>query len=237
MELMTSGSLVISATKTLEGAQGVGKLLDRTHARVRRNPLRDLGDGAVRNPRGLSEDYVVPLGFVQAPHHVVEERFLISFHTPNNIRFRTETQCPQRDGPIVDTPCMAKARDIAARNLARLMENSHLDTLEKVAAKAKIGYGTVRRVKTGEASTTLDNLEAIAHAFGLSLVEFLQDWDATPQQRAGLAVVQMLSDLPEDDRQQVVAYVTMRADMHATRNAAAAKGKADDIRKPRRKSE
>lgn len=50
----------------------------------------------------------------------------------------------------------------------------HLDTLKKVAAKSGVGYGTVQRASRAEAAVTIDNIEAIAAAFGLTLDQFLK---------------------------------------------------------------
>lgn len=58
------------------------------------------------------------------------------------------------------------ASEIISSNLAKWMkDNPSLDTLKKVAAKAGVGYGTVRRAKNGDGNTTIENLESIAAAF------------------------------------------------------------------------
>jgi transcriptional regulator with XRE-family HTH domain len=124
-------------------------------------------------------------------------------------------QWPHVDYPNEDNLRMGKARETAARNLARLMESSRLDTLQKVADKSGVGYGTVRRVKLADVSVTIDNLEAIAAAFGLSLVEFLADADATPVERTCRDVAHMLAALPEADRAQIVTYVTLRTELRS----------------------
>jgi hypothetical protein len=40
-----------------------------------------------------------------------------------------------------------------------------LGTIKKVATKAQVGFGTVRRAKNGDGNTTVQNLDAIAKAF------------------------------------------------------------------------
>ena len=56
---------------------------------------------------------------------------------------------------------------VIADNLGTWMAaNPSLSTIEKVAAKSHVGFGTVRRTRNGEGNTTIQNLDAIAKAFG-----------------------------------------------------------------------
>ena len=58
---------------------------------------------------------------------------------------------------------------IVAENVTRLMSQSlTLNTIAAVAAKAGIGTGTVDRIKKGQMSTTIDKIEQLANAFGVS---------------------------------------------------------------------
>lgn len=59
---------------------------------------------------------------------------------------------------------------IVAQNLSRLMSQSQtLDTVKKVSARSGVGFGTVRRAKNGDGNITVDNLSAIAKAFGVDI--------------------------------------------------------------------
>lgn len=65
--------------------------------------------------------------------------------------------------------------DHIAGNLSAWMdETPNLATLKKVAAKAGVGFGTVRRARNGDGNTTIKNLTAIAKAFGRSIEELLR---------------------------------------------------------------
>lgn len=69
-----------------------------------------------------------------------------------------------------------------AANLGAWMEaSSNLDTLKKVAARAGVGFGTVRRARNGDGNTTIKNLTAIARAFGRSIEDLLRapDYDTS----------------------------------------------------------
>lgn len=69
------------------------------------------------------------------------------------------------DLTIRNNPNMDIAK-IIGTNLAALMEgNEALDTCKKVAAKSKVGFGTVQRAKNGDANITVEKLTAIAQAF------------------------------------------------------------------------
>lgn len=66
---------------------------------------------------------------------------------------------------------------LLAANLTRLMEGSQgLRTIDQVAKRSGIGRGTVDRVKKGEVSTTLDKVEALADAFGVSPAALLSTY-------------------------------------------------------------
>ena len=56
---------------------------------------------------------------------------------------------------------------IIAMNLVQWMAPpSKLDTLKKVAARSGVGFGTVQRTRNAEGNITVQNLIAIAQAFG-----------------------------------------------------------------------
>jgi len=67
-----------------------------------------------------------------------------------------------------------KLSEILAENLTKLMaENEYLDTLVKLAEKSGLGYGTVERVKKATVATSIDNVEAIARAFNVTVAALL----------------------------------------------------------------
>lgn len=54
-----------------------------------------------------------------------------------------------------------------AENLSTWMKNHPgLDTIKKLSSKSGVGFGTVRRARNGDGNITVQNLEAIASAFG-----------------------------------------------------------------------
>jgi transcriptional regulator with XRE-family HTH domain len=56
---------------------------------------------------------------------------------------------------------------IIAINLTEWMATTpNLDTLKKVALRSGIGFGTVQRTRNGDGNITVQNLVAIAQAFG-----------------------------------------------------------------------
>lgn len=107
------------------------------------------------------------------------------------------------------------ARLIAADRLTLLMGRTpHLDTLKKVAAKSGVGYGTVQRVSRAEASVTIDNIEAIAAAFGLTLDEFLKRDFPSSDAGADLpttTVLQAEEITPEYAEKSVIFHTESRA--------------------------
>lgn len=66
-----------------------------------------------------------------------------------------------------------------AENLSAWMEATPgLDTIKKLAAKSKVGFGTIQRAKNGDGNITVQNLEAIAHTFGRRAADLLTAPDA-----------------------------------------------------------
>lgn len=49
----------------------------------------------------------------------------------------------------------------------------HLDTIEKLANRAQIGFGTVQRIKNGDGNPTITSLNDVARAFGKNVGEML----------------------------------------------------------------
>lgn len=65
-----------------------------------------------------------------------------------------------------DNPNMDISKQIAATLAAWMATHPSLDTIKKVATKSGVGFGTVQRVGAGEGNVTVQNLAAIAKAFG-----------------------------------------------------------------------
>ena len=62
-----------------------------------------------------------------------------------------------------------------AENLNAWMQASPtLDTIKRVAARSGVGFGTVRRARNGDGNTTIQNLAAIARAFGRSTEDLIR---------------------------------------------------------------
>lgn len=86
---------------------------------------------------------------------------------------------PQMGNALRQSNVMKTGRLITllAANLTRLMEGSQgLRTIDQVAKRSGIGRGTVDRVKKGEVSTTIDKVEALADAFGVSPAALLSTY-------------------------------------------------------------
>lgn len=82
-----------------------------------------------------------------------------------------------------DNPDMDITQTIAA-NLTALMDASpSLDTLKKLAAKSRVGSETIRRARNGDGNITVQNLEAIARAFGRHAADLIASPE-TPYARA-----------------------------------------------------
>lgn len=69
------------------------------------------------------------------------------------------------DLTIRNNPNMDIAKTIGTNLAALMASNEALDTCKKVAAKSKVGFGTVQRAKNGDANITVEKLTAIAEAF------------------------------------------------------------------------
>lgn len=66
----------------------------------------------------------------------------------------------------------ADPRTFLWANIAALMRTED-PTLDAVAAKTKIGRGTIQRIKEGEAATRISSLQSIAEAFDIEVWQFL----------------------------------------------------------------
>lgn len=63
---------------------------------------------------------------------------------------------------------------VLAHNLTSWMAASRtLDTLEKVAARSGVGFGSIRRIKSGDANPTIETIADVARAFHKTAIDFL----------------------------------------------------------------
>lgn len=60
-----------------------------------------------------------------------------------------------------------------AKNLSDWMKGPPELTIKQLAAKSGVGFGTVRRAKNADGNITIQNLEAIAGAFGRKATDLL----------------------------------------------------------------
>lgn len=93
-------------------------------------------------------------------------------------RVKPDATCSHVDISIVQNQLTMKpVKQIMAERMEHLMRMTPaLDTLKKVEAKSGVSYGSVRRVRVAdEVDVSISQLEKIAHAFGLSLTEFMSD--------------------------------------------------------------
>lgn len=86
------------------------------------------------------------------------------------------------DYPFTDNYAMNITAIISANLDAWMAGHAQLNTLKKVAAKAGVGFGTVRRARNGDGNTTIQNLAAIAKAFGRNVCDLITpiDYSAEP---------------------------------------------------------
>lgn len=63
---------------------------------------------------------------------------------------------------------------IIGTNLSALMQSTPaLDTIKKIKARSGVGFGTIQRAAAGEGNITVQNLVAIAQAFGKQATDLM----------------------------------------------------------------
>lgn len=77
------------------------------------------------------------------------------------------------DYPFTDNIFMKITQHISANLTAWMKANENLNTIKKVAARSKVGFGTVQRVKNGDGNPTITNLYDIARAFNHRIEDLL----------------------------------------------------------------
>lgn len=105
-------------------------------------------------------------------------------------------------------------RNMAERLQKLMRDTPGLDTLEKVAEKSGVSYGTVRRIRmAADNDVQIGHVESVANAFRLSLVEFVSDFDERAELSADeRELVANLRCLHNDDRagfRQQIARMAM----------------------------
>jgi transcriptional regulator with XRE-family HTH domain len=120
----------------------------------------------------------------------------------------------------------SRMSEITKRNMSErlnklMSENPSMDTIKKVASRSGVSFGTVRRIRNAEPNDpSIAHVEAVAKAFGLSLIEFVSapnEGQITEQERQLIADLRCLS--PED-AQQVVYGVKSIANLRRLTNRA-----------------
>lgn len=105
-----------------------------------------------------------------------------------------------------------------SRNLTAWMEAvENLNTIKKVAAKSQVGFGTVRRAKNGDGNITVQNLEAIALAFGRRAIDLItppgQEYASAPQPALRVAEAVVTPFVPADPLADYLQTLTELARM------------------------
>jgi transcriptional regulator with XRE-family HTH domain len=113
---------------------------------------------------------------------------------------------PHMDNGLRDTFSMAKAREIAARNVRDRMQAGPLKTQTLLAKKAKIGQSHVSRILNAASGVTIDRLELVAAALGCEPYELLLDDE---QARRALIERLMRSPAVPDSRVEQAGFVPM----------------------------
>jgi transcriptional regulator with XRE-family HTH domain len=110
-----------------------------------------------------------------------------------------------------------KTKQNMAKRLNYLMGvTPGLDTLKKISARSGVGYGTVRRITTADdVDVSIGNVEAVAQAYGLTLIEFVSDFDEAKEMTSDeRAMIADLRSLPAEDAQSYIKQIAKMAMLH-----------------------
>jgi transcriptional regulator with XRE-family HTH domain len=106
-----------------------------------------------------------------------------------------------------------------AKNIASLMQKTPaLDTQVKLAKRSGIAQSSVGRILRGEVAATLDNIESIATAFGVS-ADFLLQYETSEQPDLvifGKDLTKLAEGLDPADLSDVLLFIEFK---HAKREA------------------
>lgn len=130
---------------------------------------------------------------------------------------------------------------IIAANLSAWMDgHKTLDTLKKLSAKSGVGFGTVRRAKSGDGNTTIQNLAAIAEAFKRPVTDLLQPLAYASElactelhstEPAKLFVIDKAASEPDEDFRKVMHAYDIAGERDKGRMIGLAERILDDFRK------
>jgi transcriptional regulator with XRE-family HTH domain len=100
---------------------------------------------------------------------------------------------------------------IVARTLDGLMQaDAELGSQQKLGKKTGIGQTTIGRIRRGESNATIENLKAIAEAFGVTIGQLCGE-DQTDLPRPGRwpfsFTLEQYQNLPEREKGRVEGYV------------------------------
>ena len=109
---------------------------------------------------------------------------------------------------------------MAARLKHLMARTPGLDTNAKVAARSGVSYGTVRRIRLAEETDVqIGHVEAIANAFGMSLIEFLADFDERREPSVSeRSVINDLRALDDDAAMEFCSQIARMAMLQRAKN-------------------
>jgi transcriptional regulator with XRE-family HTH domain len=102
-------------------------------------------------------------------------------------------------------PQMDITQIISANLSAWMADNPSLDTIQKLSKASHVGFGTVRRTKNGDANITVQNLDAIAHAFKRTAIDLLAEPDNAHRVMQPPAMY-VVPSIPDDERELLQGY-------------------------------
>ena len=118
---------------------------------------------------------------------------------------------------------------LAERLNALMFRYKHLDTQAKLAAASGVAQTTVGRILRCDTSATLDNIEAIANAFGIDVTELF----ARPEQSNSLSLaLDQAVRLPEPERLRISSFIDYTLREYAMNNPARLTFQAHQSAKP-----
>ena len=109
-----------------------------------------------------------------------------------------------------------RLRRVLAKRLRDLMDKRpDLETQEKVAKRSNVAQTTVGRILRGSVAATLDNVEAIAGAFGVPAASLLSEERTNPVLQYDVG---KLEGLPEADKGRIAAFIAFTLEQHSRLN-------------------
>jgi hypothetical protein len=115
-----------------------------------------------------------------------------------------------------------RPRDILATNLRALMAaRPDLGTLPKLTKASGVSNGTLDRIRRAVAATGVDELQALAAAFGLEAWELLRPLGHARLSPAALQLGARLDDMAHDEATHTAAYAAASAVIDAVAGPAA----------------